>query len=276
MGNSVIIDDLTNHCKGLPIFDREGPTFDLEGEMATPEFIIASKFYTRRVLNMEAIASTFMPLWRSKNGFKVKNMGNHIVLFTFDNTQEVDSILSNEPWSSDKHLLVLQRYDKDMRIEDLKFSSTSFWVQVHDIPVRFMNPKVAEGICSTVGTVIQKSKTEMNGGSFMRVRVGVDVTHPLSRGRMVSVGQGKEKWVSFKYERLSNICYRCGCLNHDNRDCEVWFDSEGSLKVEEQQYGPWLCAPPASRVQKNVILVLVFFHKKKGSLTTQGAPIPPR
>ena len=221
LGNSVIMDDLTNHCKGLLISDREGPTFDLEEEMATIEFIIASKFYTRRALNMKAIALTFMPLWRSENGFKVKNMGNHIVLFTFDNKQEVDSILSNEPWSFDKHLLVLQRYDKDTPIEDLKFSCTSFWVQVHDISVRFMNPKVAEGICSTVGTVIRKSDTEVDGGSFMRVRVSMDVTRPLARGRMVSVRQGKEKWVSFKYECLHNICYRCGCLNPDDRDCEV-------------------------------------------------------
>ncbi|XP_030970096.1 uncharacterized protein LOC115990400 [Quercus lobata] len=231
---------------GLSILDTEGPTFDLEEELATPEYIIAGKFYTRRALNMEAIASTFMPLWRSRNGFKVKNMGNHIVLFTFDNKHEVDSILSNEPWSFDKHLLVLQRYDKDEPIEDLKFNSTTFWVQVHDIPVRFMNPKVAEGICSTVGTVVRKSETEMNGGSFMRVRVNVDITRPLSRGRMVSVGQGREKWVSFKYERQPNICYWCGCLNHDDRDCEVWLDSEGSLKVEEQKFGPWLRAPPSN------------------------------
>ena len=122
------MDDLTNHCKGLSISDREGPTFDLEEELATPEFIIAGKFYTRRALNMEAIALTFMPLWRSKNGFKVKNMGIHIVLFTFDNKHEVDTILSNEPWSFDKHLLVLQCYDKDEPIEDLKFNSTTFWV----------------------------------------------------------------------------------------------------------------------------------------------------
>lgn len=134
-------------------------------------------------------------------------MGNHIVLFTFDNKQEVDSILSNEPWSLDKHLMVLQRYDKDTPIEDLTFNHTSFWVLVHDIPVRFMNQKVAKGICSTVGTVIRKLDTKVTGGSFMRVRVNLDVTRPLSRGRMVSIGQGKEQWVSFKYECLPNICY---------------------------------------------------------------------
>ena len=116
----------------------------------------------------------------------------------------------------------------------------------------------------------------MNGGSFMRVRVNVDVTNPLSRGRMVSFGQSTEKWVFFKYERLPNLCYWCDCLNHDDRDCEVWLDSEGSLKVEEQKFGPWFRAPPVSRVQKNVISVPRIFHKKKGSSSTQKALVQPR
>ena len=117
------MDELANHCKVLSLSDRKGPTFDLEEDMATPEFIIAAKFFTKRALNMDAIASTFRPLWRSKNGFKVKNMGNHIVLFIFDNKREVETIIENEPWSFDKHLMVLQRYDKDMPLKS--YSSTT-------------------------------------------------------------------------------------------------------------------------------------------------------
>ena len=54
----VVMDELTNHCNSLSIFDRVGPTFDLEEEMATLELIIATKFFTRRALNIEAFAST--------------------------------------------------------------------------------------------------------------------------------------------------------------------------------------------------------------------------
>ena len=268
------MDELTNHCNGLSLSNKEGPTFDLEKEMATPKFIIAAKFFTRRALNMEAIALTFQPLWRSKNGFKVKNKGNHIVLFIFDNKLEVDTILANEPWSFDKHLMVLQRYDEDMLVEEFQFNRTSFWVQVHDIPVRFMNQKVAEGICSNVVTVFKKFETEGEGGSFMRVRL--DITIPLSQGRMVSLGQGKELWVSFKYEHLPNICYWCGCLNHDDRDCEAWLETEGSLKVEDQQFGPWLRAAPASQARKNLVTVPGLFKKTKGSSSTPKILIPPR
>ena len=96
-----------------------------------------------------------------------------------------------------------------------------------------MNQKVAAGICSQVGTVIKKPEAEGEGGSFMRVRVRVDITIPVSRGRMVSLGQGKEIWVSFKYECLPNICYWCGYLTHDDRDCDTWLESEGSLKAKD-------------------------------------------
>jgi len=47
-----------------------------------------------------------------------------------------------------------------------------------------------------------------------------------------SIGKDKEVWVSFKYERLPNICYWCGCFNHDDKDCEVWLNSEGTLTPE--------------------------------------------
>ena len=42
----------------------------------------------------------------------------------------------------------------------------------------------------------------------------------------------KQVWISFKYERLPNICYWCGCFDHDNKDCEMWLNSEGLLNQE--------------------------------------------
>lgn len=53
----------------------------------------------------------------------------------------------NEPWSFDKHLGIIQRYDKVRHIRDLDFKPVTFWVQVHDITTRFTNREVTEGIC---------------------------------------------------------------------------------------------------------------------------------
>ena len=81
----------------------------------------------------------------------------------------------------------------------------------------------------------------------------------------MSLGRGKELWVSFKYERLPNICYWCGYLNHDDRDFEAWIESEGSLKEEDNQFGPWLQAAPVSRAQKTVVTIPGFYKKTKGA-----------
>ena len=47
----------------------------------------------------------------------------------------------------------------------------------------------------------------MDGGSYIRVRVRVDILVTLYRGRVLSIKDEEEFWVSFKYEQLPNICY---------------------------------------------------------------------
>ena len=41
------------------------------------------------------------------NGFKVRNVGDHILLFVFDNKKEAEKIFASDSWSFDKHLVVL-------------------------------------------------------------------------------------------------------------------------------------------------------------------------
>ena len=90
------------------------------------DFSIAAKFITTRALNIDAIARTFTPLWRSRNGFKIKNLGEHKIPFTFDNKQDFDRILMSEPWSFNKRLVVMQRYEKDTLIHEIQFDRASF------------------------------------------------------------------------------------------------------------------------------------------------------
>ena len=65
----------------------------------------------------------------------------------------------------------------------------------------------------------------------------VDISIPWCRGRVLSMEDGEECWVSFKYERLPNICYWCGCLDHSDRDCVRWIESDGTLDSREREYG---------------------------------------
>lgn len=106
------------------------------------------------------------------------------------------------------------------------------------MPVRFMSRKVAENICETIGEVTWSmgANTE-DGGSFIWVMMIVDITQPLCWGRLITLENGEKSWIVFKYECLPNICYWCGCLDHDDKDCDIWIDSKGSLPLSQPQFG---------------------------------------
>lgn len=55
------------------------------------KFLLAARFFTGRVLNMEAIVRTFKLLWHTKKGFEVCDMGNHRVSFLFSEESDIDS-----------------------------------------------------------------------------------------------------------------------------------------------------------------------------------------
>ena len=116
---------------------------------------------------------------------------------------------------------------------DMEFSKMTFWVQVHDLPIKFRTRKIVEQLCEVIGTVNKGTGgEEIEGDNFMRVQVTIDISKPLCGGRLISLDSGKELWVPFKYERLPSLCFWCGSLMHDDRDCVCWVESEGKLSPE--------------------------------------------
>ena len=80
----------------------------------------------------------------------------------------MEKILQGESWSFDRHLVILQRYEIDTLITDLLFDKVSLWVQVHDIPVRYLNRDVAKKLCELVDEVDRTLEIlEVEGGSFI-------------------------------------------------------------------------------------------------------------
>ena len=160
--------------------------------------MVAAKFLTSRFLNREAVARTFRQIWRSSNGFKILHLGDHLAHFVPENSNDEDKIISNQLWSFDKHLVVLERYESDNPICELAFTQAAFWVQVHDIPIRYMTRNVAESICETIGEVSRSiGAVDDDGGHFIWVRVVVDISLPLCRERVITLESGEKAWISF-------------------------------------------------------------------------------
>lgn len=89
------------------------------------------------------------------------------------------------------------------------------------------------------------------GRSFLRVRVEIEISKPLPKGFWLrrNTGAGQDLWISYKYEKLSDFCYDCGRLGHDNRSCKFVSREEGS----NSGYNPEMRASWVRRSQIPVI-----------------------
>ena len=132
---------------------------------------LASKFLTKQVLNVDVVARTFKPLWKPIGELKIRDVGDNIPLFEFEDILDLEQVLEFEPWSYDKHLVVFQKAIDAESAPLLDYSFTTFWMQIHNIPPDLVTQETDESIGSTLGTVVQVANPEDDGmgGEFLRV-----------------------------------------------------------------------------------------------------------
>ncbi|KAK7845528.1 uncharacterized protein CFP56_009255 [Quercus suber] len=196
------------------------------------------------MVNKETVSRTFKPLWRTRKPFLIHDMSENKMVFEFENEVDLERVMEFEPWTYDKHLVLFQRIDDTTTISSLSFTECSFWVQIHKLPIKSMTPELGRSIGSSIGKVVRVAEFEEKGtiGRSLRVRVAIDVSKSLSRGRKLWDNGVAVGWVSFRYERLPNFCYWCGCLLHEDRECDLWLGNKGKTPLEQRQFGPWLRA----------------------------------
>ena len=87
------MEEIIKRCDGLSLSAKEGSKVLLPRKMSTSEHVLAAKFFTKRNLNMDAVAQTFRPLWHTRECFQLVNLGNNIMLFEFESEVDVEKVL---------------------------------------------------------------------------------------------------------------------------------------------------------------------------------------
>ena len=103
---------------------------------------------------------------------------------------------------------------------------------------------MAKEIVSLAGEVVEDvvDEGQQDRYNFIRIRVTIDLTKPLCRGWRITTAKGVDGWVSFRYERLPIMCYGCGMLTRNDRDCTSGSRSRGPQSVGDKPFGSWLRA----------------------------------
>ena len=147
------MDEVTKKWGNLSLTEREVVEHDLQDTELVEGAAVVAKFFTKRRVNLEAVANTLKSAWRTDFGFEVRDLGENKAIFLFEDEIDMIRVLTNDPWSFDKYLLAVHKLGEEEQIKNISFDKVSFWVQLHDIPARRMTKETVERIRRTLGEV---------------------------------------------------------------------------------------------------------------------------
>lgn len=142
------------------------------------------KVMSDRPARTEALESTLGRIWCPFKGMECKNLGMSRFLFSFREEAGKWKALNEGPWTFNKRLLVVEDFDPAKTLDEYEFKQVPIWVRIQGIPMGSMYKESGEAIGKEIGEVLDVDVDEcgMAAGSFMWVKVRLDITKPLMRG----------------------------------------------------------------------------------------------
>ena len=99
------------------------------------------------------------------------------------------TVLDKSPSSFDKKLILMKRFLDDSSPANVTFSHSPFWICIFSIPIKSMNKAIETKIGNEMGELIMVDapKSGLAWSPFLRVRVNIDITKPLMRGKTIQI-----------------------------------------------------------------------------------------
>lgn len=178
-------------------------------------------------------------VWHLSSKATFREVGANVFIISFKMLADKHRVENGRPWLFNNCMFIIEAFDGIMQPRAMMFDRASLCLQLHQLPLMGMNKKVGEKVGSALGVMeeVEVEEDDVGWGKYLRVRVNLDLTKPLARGRKVTL-MGEHYWIPIRYEKIPRVCFACGCIIHDTKTCN-------SLKAQNgggNQFGPWMRA----------------------------------
>lgn len=163
---------MEDQCDGLNLIELENEELHVESRpldevLFQGNHCLLVKLCSRQPFKREDFKSTLRKIWRPMNPVCFHELGSGLLLAEFENLLEKGRVMRDSPWNFDRSLVLLQVLDGRIQVKNLKLTEASFWIRVHDLPLKTRNEYIDRIIEKSTGRfeeMVLDSK-KLNGAS---------------------------------------------------------------------------------------------------------------
>ncbi|XP_042952161.1 uncharacterized protein LOC122289250 [Carya illinoinensis] len=247
------MEDLESIWKRLSLNEEENEAISVRigGSMKLKkrgECSLIGKVCSNRTKGKDVVSATMSKIWKVSRPPVFTEIRTNVFIVTFATEGDKRRVLEGRPWLFDNLMFALKPFDGMTQPSKINFDLVSLWVHMHNLPLSYMEYSVGKEIGESIGKVeeVDAPKDDVGWGSYLRVKVEMDMRKAVARGRTIEV-EGKKLWVPFTYEKLPKLCFKCGCIIHGEEGCTGGILSQAIEGERKTQFGPWLRASGGPR-----------------------------
>ena len=159
--------DLNGLWEKLALIDKEDDELEIIEEWSSllrgrGYLCVTVKVLSDRRFSREALKQTLRTIWRISKGMSFTDAPDGLLLVEFFDVGDKDRVLIGRPWSFERCLLLVTLLEGDVQPSKLEMNLVPFWVQIHDLPLLYMNREVGEGVGGILGSILLVD-TDENG-----------------------------------------------------------------------------------------------------------------
>jgi hypothetical protein len=226
--------------------DIDVEAVEVKTTVSRGRFCVVGKLIADHIVSKETINTKLRRGWKLPDTLTFTVLGENLFIIEFDKESDKARVLKGRPWVFEGNLFLVEDFDGRTALANFTFDKAFFWVRMSNLPLACMGREVGQKIGATVG-LVEEVDTDNDGvgwGEFLRVKIQIDLTKPLPRGRKLKY-EGELTWITFKYERLPKFCFHCGVISHGEEGCLKRSDLRNQKNTAE--FGPWLRASSPTR-----------------------------
>nr|POE93749.1 hypothetical protein CFP56_30519 [Quercus suber] len=157
--------------------------------MERGKFCAVLKVLTQRSVSMEALRKNLRMMWKLKKEMLLSEVEEDLFLVEFRDEKDKKKVMDMSPWSYDKQLVIIQDLDAELTPKEMELKWSPFWVQMFNLPLKSRTRETGYEIGSKVGEVLEVDVPDsgVQWGKCLRVRIRIDVSKRLMRGKRVSI-----------------------------------------------------------------------------------------